>query len=216
MKPNLTPNPSVRAVRSTFLAVALAGSLAACTNMPAAQTAAAYEVDLARSAVTFVTTKAGAAGVGGVTETMRFARYSGGMDASGKVSLSIDLASIDSGIGIRDDRMRQMLWNVKATPMATFSAQLPSEVLRQVGSVGQPVEVAGQLEMAGQAKLLVAKLMVTPTAGGQLLVSTVQPVVVNANDFGLKNGVEALREAVGLNFISTSAPVSLNLALKAK
>ncbi len=202
--------------RACAAAVLAAVTLAACNHMPAAQQSRSYEVDPARSAVTFVSTKAGATGVGGVTEMMRFARYSGGLDASGKVSLNIDLASIDSGIEIRDDRMRKMLWNVGATPSATFSAQLPANALRQVGSAGQVIEIEGQLQMAGQAKAVATKLVVTPAPGGQLMVSTLQPIVINANDFGLTAGVEALREVVGLSFISTSAPVSLNLALKAK
>ena len=37
---------------------------------------------------------------------------------------------------------------------------------------------------------------------------------IDAKDFGLTPGVEALRAIVGLNFLSTSAPVSFQLALK--
>ncbi len=203
-------------IKSALAGLSAAFLFAACSSIPTGGALApAYSVDSNRSSVSFVSTKAGAAGVGGVTETMRFTRYSGGLDAAGKVTLNIDLSSIDSGIEIRDDRMRTMLWNVKATPQAIFTAQLPAEALKQVSSSNQIVDVAGQLQMAGQTKPVAANLLVTNAGNGQLHVSTRMPVVINANDYGLKNGVEALREVVGLNFIGTAAPVSLSLTLKA-
>jgi polyisoprenoid-binding protein YceI len=185
------------------------------TSSTSGASAKAYGVDASRSSISFVTTKAGAAGVGGVSEAMRFSRYTGGMDASGKVTLAIDLASVDSGFEIRDERMRTMLWNVKATPQAVFTAQLPAEALSKVGAGSQNIEVTGQLQLAGQSKPITASLNVTNAGDGQILVSTRQPIVINSNDYGLRAGVEALREVMGLNFLASSAPVSLNLALKA-
>jgi polyisoprenoid-binding protein YceI len=110
-----------------------------------------------------------------------------------------------------------MLWNVKATPQATFTAQLPAEALKSVGNNAvQNLELNGQLRMGGQTKPVAANVRVSKLANDQLLVVTRNPILINANDYGLRPGVEALREVMGLNFLAGSAPVSFTLVLNAK
>jgi polyisoprenoid-binding protein YceI len=192
--------------------------LTACSTGPAVTAGAQdWAIDSTQSTLNFVTTKAGQQGVAGVSETQVFKRYSGGVDQAGKISLNIDLASVDTGIEIRDERLRTMLWNVKATPQATFTAQLPADMLKSVGgAASQMIELNGQLQLGGQTKPVVANVRVSKLASNQLLVVTRQPILINANDYGLRPGVEALREVMGLNFLAGSAPVSFTLVLNAK
>jgi polyisoprenoid-binding protein YceI len=221
-----TMNSFTRAFTRLFspLLVVAATSLAlvACNTDPTLSSTASrpvqsWAVDNNQSAVNFVTTKAGQAGVAGISENQTFKRYAGGIDTQGKVSLVIDLASVDTGVDIRDERLRTMLWNVKATPQATFTAQLSGETLKAVGASGmQNIELNGQLQMAGQTKPVVANVRVSRLASNQLLVVTRQPILINANDYGLRAGVEAMREVMGLNFLAGSAPVSFSLVLNAK
>jgi polyisoprenoid-binding protein YceI len=177
----------------------------------------AWKIDGAKSNLNFVTTKAGQPGVAAISETQVFKRFAGGLDAQGKMTLMIDLASVDTGVEIRDERMRTMLWNVKATPQAIFTAQLGATALASINSTsdagGGDVDVAGELQMAGQTKPITAKLRVNRVGTNQLLVVTRSPIIVNSNDFGLKAGVEALREVMGLNVLSPSAPVNFALQL---
>jgi polyisoprenoid-binding protein YceI len=192
--------------------------LVACSTSPTSTASAQnWAIDSSQSTLNFVTTKAGQQGVAGISETQVFKRYSGGVDEAGKISLNIDLASVDTGVEIRDERMRTMLWNVKATPQATFTAQLPADLLKAIGGASsQTIELNGQLQMAGQTKPVVASVRVSKLASNQILVVTRQPILINANDYGLRPGVEALRDVMGLNFLAGSAPVSFNLLLNAK
>jgi polyisoprenoid-binding protein YceI len=189
--------------------------LTACNTTPSTSAApSAWTIAQDQSNITFVTTKAGQAGVGGIAETQTFKRFSGGIDAQGKVTLAIDLASVDTGVEIRDERLRTMLWNVKATPQAVFAAQLPAEALNRINSsTGVTMDVEGQLQMAGQTKPVKAKLRVNRLNNDQLQVVTLAPILVNANDYGIRNGVEAMREVMGLNFLASSAPVSFTIQL---
>lgn len=173
-----------------------------------------WQINLPASSLTFNTTKSGAAGVGGITETMRFKSFSGGMDSKGRLQLNIDLASIDSGISIRDERMQTLFWNVVSQPRVTFSATLKKDDLQKINAGKESVTVAveGLLSMAGQTKPVKTELQVTPVHN-KLMVSTRQAIVINANDFGLNAGAEALRAIAGLSFVSTSAPVSFQLEL---
>jgi polyisoprenoid-binding protein YceI len=206
---------------SLSLVTVISGGLVACSTDPVlpnnANTLAGsqnWAIDPAQSSLTFVTTKAGQPGVMGIIETQTFKRFSGGLDKSGRISLVIDLASVDTGVEIRDERLRTMLWNVKATPQALFTAQLPANMTTVSSSAAmQSIDLAGQLQMAGQTKPVTSSLRVSKTAQGQLLVTTRQPILINSNDFGLKAGVEALREIMGLGFLAASAPVTFTLTL---
>jgi polyisoprenoid-binding protein YceI len=181
----------------------------------ASETAPSWMVNTAASTLTFNTTKAGTAGVGGITEIMRFTRYEGGVDAKGRISFKIDLTSIDSGIAIRDERLQTMFWNVGTQPSVTFSAQLSPETLQKLSKEAMVLDVDGQLTMAGQTKPAKTQLQVTPV-NGKVLVSTRRPILVKADDFGLTPGVEALRAIMGLNFLSSSVPVNFSLEMTQK
>ncbi|MCE2692586.1 MAG: YceI family protein [Betaproteobacteria bacterium] len=204
-------------VLATKLAAACLTSLAlvACAQAPQASSRSPMVVDTAASSVRFVSTKAGAAGVGGVVEVHRFERFQGGLDADGTVRLDIDLASVNTGVGIRDDRLRTMLFNVAAFPKATFTAKLDAAALAALPASGSvDLDVAGSLALAGQAQPTSAQLRVTRVSPQSLQVTSRAPLVVDLQKFGLKPGVEALRDVMGLAFIATSAPVNLDMVLR--
>ncbi len=198
------------------IAIAAIGTTVACSTAIVAPTAQTWTLDTSKSTLNFVTTKAGQAGVGGITETMTFKRYSGGLDQTGKIQFAVDLASIDSGVEIRDDRMKTMLWNVKATPQAVFTAKLSSENMATLNANNSvDLDLAGQFELAGQSKPVSAKVRAS-RMGNSILVVTRSPVVINSNDYGIRAGVEALRDVMGLNFLASSAPVNFALVLNAQ
>lgn len=201
-------------IARTLVLVAAVGCSMGSIGSASAQEALAWQIHQPASSLTFNTTKSGAAGVGGVTETMRFKNFKGGLSGKGQIELTIDLSSVDSGIAIRDERLQNMFWNVAAHPSVSFVGQLSADDMKNIaaGKASNAVMVEGQLTMAGQAKPIKAALQVIP-AQHKLYVSTRQPIVINANDFGLNAGVEALRTIMGLNYLSTSAPVTFALEL---
>lgn len=173
-----------------------------------------WQVNLPKSSLTFNTTKASMPGVGGATETMRFKLFKGGMDAQGNIQLDIDLTSIDSGISIRDERLQTMFWNVAEHPSVKFRTKINPDDLQKINAGNEAVDVTieGDLTMAGQTKPIKTALKVVPSRNMRI-VSTRQAIVINANDFGMSSGVEALRAVMGLNYLSTSAPVTFHLEL---
>jgi polyisoprenoid-binding protein YceI len=196
-------------------AVTLAACASGTSGTPIASTG--WAIDGAQSSLNFVTTKAGQAGVGGIGEVQSFKRFTGGLDSAGQIKLVIDLASVDTGVEIRNERLRTMLWNIKATPQATFVAKLSADDLTKLASdTASDIDVAGQLELAGQIKPVNAKLCAMRISGGKIMVTTRAPIIVNSNDYGLKAGVEAMREVMNLNFLASTAPVSFSLVLNAQ
>jgi hypothetical protein len=72
----------------------------------------------------------------------------------------------------------------------------------------------GQLSLHGQSKPVTAELVIARLAPGTLLVSSRKPLIVQAGDFDLLEGVEKLREVAGLTSISSAIPVSFVLTFE--
>lgn len=171
--------------------------------------ASAYAIDSAASQLNFVSIKNNA-----VAETHRFGSVSGGVADDGAAEVLIALATVDTGIEIRDSRMRELLFDVPNHPLARLNAQVPAEVLQTVASgAAASLELPAKLELFGTTQDITLPLLATPSEGGDLLVTTRAPVVVQAEDFGLGKGVTQLREIAGLNAIATAVPVTFVLRL---
>jgi len=74
-------------------------------------------------------------------------------------------------------------------------------------------EVMFDLSMRGDSNSYTAQLMLLRTSDG-VIASTLKPVIVTADSFGLLDGVEALREVAGLPSISRAVPVSFTVTLR--
>ena len=163
------------------------------------------------SRVGFVSIKNNAIG-----ENNAFERVSGGISETGAVTVNIDLASVETGVGIRNERLQKMLFNVVNFPQATVSAQLSEQqlmALKSGGSVAESVSVSVALHgntVSKQVELAAAK------AGNTVRVTTTQPIVITAAEFGLEAGVAALQQIAGLKAISRSIPVTVDLQLSAE
>lgn len=151
-----------------------------------------------------------------IGENNAFERVSGGISETGAVTVNIDLASVETGVGIRNERLQKMLFNVVNFPQATVSAQLSEQqlmALKSGGSVAESVSVSVALHgntVSKQVELAAAK------AGNTVRVTTIQPIVITAAEFGLEAGVAALQQIAGLKAISRSIPVTVDLQLSAE
>ncbi|MEE4382953.1 MAG: YceI family protein [Pseudomonadales bacterium] len=159
------------------------------------------------SAVTFVTVKNGA-----IAEAHYFRDFSGTVDADA-ARLVIELASVDTLIPIRDERMREMLFEIAEFPKATFEAPVGTALLDDLApGETKSVEVAGTLSIHGVTRELEATLLLTRAGDDRVLVATTAPVIVSADALDLGEGVERLREVAGLNSITPMVPVELVLS----
>lgn len=190
----------------------ITGSLLICTLLACSGLASAdWQLDASASSVSFVSIKNET-----IAETHYFRQLQGTVSAAGKAELHIDLASVDTGIEIRDQRMRELLFQVAEHPQATISVQLDAQQLSAL-RVDRPqaMRLPLQLEVHGNSAELQAELLVMIDSAGCLHVLSVQPVLVNASDFALVDGINALREVAGLGSIATVVPVSVHLQFRA-
>ncbi len=175
---------------------------------------AEWKINNQRSELYFVTTKAGSAGTAAIQEVQTFKKVNGTVDDSGNVTVNIEPGSVDTGIEIRDQRLRDILFNTISYPIATYTGKVSLTEINSL-SLGssREMDLKGKITLCGQTQPVMAKVRVTKLTGNQLRVETRAPVIINAADFGLNNGVEALRKIMGLTVLSSAAPVSFSLVL---
>jgi polyisoprenoid-binding protein YceI len=158
------------------------------------------------STVTFVTVKNGV-----IAESHRFDGLQGSVDDAG-AHLVIELASVDTLIPIRDERMREMLFEVTDFPEARFDAPVSEAALEgmAVGDVRR-LEVTGTLSVHGATQQVGTTLLATRAGADRVVVATTRSVIVSADALGYGEGVERLRAVAGLNSITPMVPVNLVL-----
>ncbi len=159
------------------------------------------------SLLTFVSIKKNS-----VAEVGHFKQLTGTVGDDGKVEMKIDLASVDTGIEVRDQRMRELLFDSKRFPTAVISTRVDAALLTGM----QPGEASAarlslELGLHGQKKPLEAVVHITALTGNRILVHSISPVIVSAADFGLAEGIEKLREIAKLPAIATAVPVYFSL-----
>ena len=147
-----------------------------------------------------------------ITEVHEFTQVSGSVSDKGNAEIAIDLTSVETGIGIRNERMQSMLFNVSDYATATVSADLPETMMLALKNGETATSLLPlTLEFHGEKKDIEADVLATAAADGHVIVTTQSPVLVNAGEFKLAKGVEALREVAGLDRISTTVPVTFTL-----
>ncbi len=147
-----------------------------------------------------------------ITEVHEFTQVSGSVSDQGSAKIAIALSSVETGIEIRNERMQSMLFNVSDYATATVSANLPDTMMLALKNGETATSVLPlTLELHGEKKEVKADILATAAADGHVVVTTQSPILINADDFKLAKGVEALREIAGLDRISTTVPVTFTL-----
>lgn len=165
-----------------------------------------WSLDAQASTVQFVSVKNAS-----VAEVHHFPKLQGTMDGQGKATIAIDLASVETGIAIRNERMQKLLFNTAKFTAAEVTAQVDLKALQLQPGEYRDIEQAFTLTLHGVSKSLSAPCRVTALAGGGYSVVTQSPVLIQAADYGLKPGVQALQAVAKLTSIATQIPVQVSL-----
>jgi polyisoprenoid-binding protein YceI len=171
--------------------------------------AASWALDEGVSSVHFVTVKNAV-----IAETHEFLEVSGAV-AADKAAVTIALGSVETLIPIRNERMREMLFEVASYPEATLTAPVDQAALEALAP-GESVEqrLSGALSLKGSTLPLEFSVRVSRQGPDAVRVESLGPVMVSAEQLGLATGVEALRAIAGLNSITPMVPVSFSLLFR--
>ena len=143
----------------------------------AASASADWSVDNEASRLSFVSIKANT-----VAEVHQFEELEGWLGADGRFRLTIMLASVETGIPIRNERMRELFFNTAEFPTARLSSTLDMSPLLTL-EVGEQVNMVSeaQLSLVGNSTDLTIESVVARLDASTLLVSSAKPIIVDAN-----------------------------------
>ncbi len=164
---------------------------------------AEWQLDGDTSRISFVSVKRGK-----MVEVQRFDQLSGQIDDKGAVRLVVPLASIDSGLALRDERMRNSFFEVERYPEAIITSQLDLSLyddLRVGQSRAETLDF--NLDLHGQQRRLKAEVLVIRSSEERIEVTTLEALVLKLIDFDLEEKLEPLKEVANLPSITPEVPV---------
>jgi polyisoprenoid-binding protein YceI len=195
------------AVSSASARSSVASSVASSANANAA-----WDLDTTTSYFNFVTTKNTQ-----TVEAHNFTTIGGYIGNNGVAVLTIDLNTVNTNNTVRDQRMRDYLFEVLTYPTATVSVTVPSTLLSSL-SVGQAAttEITATVDLHGVSFPVTTRVSVQKLSSSRILVQSLSPVLTKAADYNLTSGVETLRSLVGASSISAAVPVDFALVFNAR
>ena len=168
-------------------------------------TLAQLTLDKAQSTINFISTKNEH-----VSETHTFDSFSGEISEQGKLTITIDISSVETLVPIRNERMQKMLFNISDYSSATFTAQIDPALTKLEAGEMQRATVAGEMMIAGNKAPISFTVMLTGLKDGSINATTATPTILNASDFNLDEGIAALQKVANLKSISKTVPLSFS------
>ncbi|PUA27213.1 MAG: carbohydrate-binding protein [Cellvibrio sp. 79] len=212
---------SVAISSSSSSSSALVSSSKSSSSVPASSSSrssssvantAAWTLSTTDSYLNFITTK----NTHNV-EVHNFTGLSGDISSGGVATLTIDLNSVNTGVALRDQRMKDLLFETATYPTATITLTVPSTVISSL-AIGQDkaTDISASLNLHGATGTIATKVSVQKLSNSRIIVQTLAPVLVKAETYNLTAGVEALRAAVNIASISVAVPVDFALVFDAR
>lgn len=203
---SIAPSSSSRAaVVPSSSSVAQSSSVAPVGNLPTSWT-----LNTDSSFLNFATTK----NVHNL-EVHGFTTLSGEMTQT-TAHIIIDLNSVATGVDIRDQRMREVLFKTDVNPTAVATVNIPPSLIQNATGAGTDTPITATLALNGVSKTVSTNVSVSRTANNRVIVRSLAPILIKADEYYLHNGVEALRVAATLNSINHSVPVDFVLVFDAQ
>ncbi|KJK04403.1 MULTISPECIES: YceI family protein [Pseudomonas] len=171
-----------------------------------------WHLDGESSRLSFISSKNG-----DTAEVHRFLVLHGKVDRKGAAELMIEMDSNNSGVPLRDERMRKELFDFARFPEAHVTAQIDLGPINDLANGAQvELRLPVTVKLRGKEHSYSALLLATRLDERRFQVVTLEPLMLRAEDFELVPGLEALRKLAGLKSISPSVPVSAVLIFTAR
>ena len=147
-----------------------------------------------------------------IGESNSFKTISGSIDDSGHISIDIDLASVDTQLELRDERMRDIVFKVAINPYAKLTGDMNLQVHndQEVGT-SRVIEATIGLELVGEKIDHDVMLVVTRLSENKVMVTPHGVIFIDADDYELLDALEELRVLAGLDTIESVVPMSFYL-----
>ena len=149
-----------------------------------------------------------------IAENHTFTQMAGTVSAEGIAQIDVTLASVETLIPLRNERMEQILFSIAKYPIAVVKSQVPLDQISKIGD-GDNMSLNIDIVIALHGKELKKSVpvKVTSLGDGSYDVTSLGPIIIHASQFALSDNVEALRKIAGLQSIDLMIPVTFDLRL---
>jgi len=185
----------------------LLSSLTALLLSPVAL--ADWSLDNEFSRVSFVSVKKNSIG-----EAHYFKNISGKLTDTGNFTVNIHLASVETLIPIRNERIAKHLFKTNLFPTLNLHADLSKYLPDLKIESSTILKIPASITLNDMTKNILIEVLVTQQNNGNFLVSSFMPVIINPVDFNLTAGLNKLQALANLPSITHSVPVSFTLTLQ--
>ena len=197
-------------MRTLLLGTCIIGAslFAACS--PPAATDAQWSLMPDQSGMTYVTVKNNLLG-----EINTFRNISGNVNANGDAIINIDLKSVDTNNEIRDGRMKEFLFKTEVHPAAKITTKIDLQSYAPL-PIGQSRTelLALSIDLHGVVLDYDAYVLVTRLGENKVNVATKAPLLLEASDFNLEEGLAKLQTLAGLDSITPVVPVTVSFVFE--
>ncbi|ASK28224.1 YceI family protein [Neisseria chenwenguii] len=176
--------------------------------MAVPQTAANWEVSDAT--ISFLSSKINKQ-LGSTTEQSSFTASQAMLDKQGEFKMEVDLSSVKTGIEIRDQRLKDWVFETAKFAKAGISGKVDVDAVSKL-ALGETLKLKQPLvlDIHGQQINLEADLSAQRVSADKIMVSTLSPVILDIKAMEMTEGVAKLVEVMGLSSIVQQIPVSFN------
>ena len=138
-------------------------------------------------------------------EQSTFAAISGTIDEDGLATFRVSLDSIDTGVDLRNVRMRFLFFETFTYPEAVVTTRIDPAQLADLGEVRRKlVPLSYTLDLHGVKKEGTASVVLTLLGDDRVSVASEAPVSVAAADHNLDLGITKLQEAASVELIPST------------
>lgn len=191
------------------LAVAAAVVVAGSAAFADGHATSSWTLDGENSKLTFGSVKKDTVG-----ESHSFETISGTVMADGAAMIEIDLASVQTNIDIRNERMLEHVFKGAAT--ATLAANIDMDEVNalEVGGI-TVLDVEGVLSLLGTDVEIETEMFAVRLSDTSVMVTSNDLIFVGTEDLGITAGIDKLMELASLPGITRTSPVMMRLIFTA-
>ncbi|MEM9229906.1 MAG: YceI family protein [Pseudomonadota bacterium] len=149
-----------------------------------------------------------------IGEVHHFNSVSGSVSEAGALEIEIDVASVETYIDIRNERMVEHIFQALA-PTAVINAEIDmADVESLAPGETKLVEIQANLAFGGEENELDAMMLIARLAEDRVLVSTADFIMISTEDLGIEPGIDKLMELADLPSITRATPVSIRMVFE--
>lgn len=149
-----------------------------------------------------------------VGEVHHFNKVTGSVSEDGKLKLDIDLASLETNIDIRNERMTKHVF-LEGAATASLTGEIDMSEINDL-KIGETriIEIETVLSFVGVENDIDTNMLVARLGENRVLVSTADFVMLSTEDLEIDPGINKLMELAKLPGITRVTPISARMVFE--